>query len=129
VGIAGAGHAELGHQAETCVITPVACPVPDSGAPKLSGARRVRIRRDSRLFAIYCQEQADEEYFCNYEVNSRYIPSLEAAGLRFVAFGDQGEPRALELPDRRFFIATLFLPQDRAAQPHPFIAAYLKAAL
>ena len=112
------------------MITAVTCPVPNhsEGAPKLSGPRRVRFRRDSRLFEIYGQDQADEEYFCNYEVNPRYIPAMEAAGLRFVAFGDNGEPRAAELPDRRFFIATLFLPQDRAMQPHPLIVAYLQAA-
>ena len=41
-----------------------------------------------------------------------------------------GEARMVELPDRRFFIATLFLPQHNSApdHPHPLIVAFLRAA-
>jgi CTP synthase (UTP-ammonia lyase) len=39
--------------------------------------------------------------------------------------------RLVELPTHPFFVATLFLPQVRstAAQPHPLILAYLRAAV
>jgi len=42
-----------------------------------------------------------------------------------------GEARVLELPDRRFFIATLFVPQLRSSStsPHPLITAFLRAAM
>ncbi len=128
--MAAAGHAEYGHAPEFCVITPVACPVPEraDGAPKLSGPCRVVIRPGSRLFEIFECGESEEEYFCNYEVNPRYLPDFEAAGLRLVAFDDNGEVRAVELSGHRFFIATLFLPQDRAEQPHPLVLAYLEAA-
>ncbi len=71
-----------------------------------------------------------EEYFCNYEVNPQYEFRMEAAGLRVVARGPGGEARAVELPGRRFFLATLFQPQLSSApeRPHPVIVAYLEAA-
>lgn len=131
LGVHDAAHAENGAASQNYVIVPVSCPVADraAGAPKLSGASRVCIRRGSLLGDIYQREEAAEEYFCNYEVNTRYQERLEKAGLRLSAFGENGEVRAVELPRHRFFLATLFLPQLAKAQPHPVIMAYLEAAL
>jgi len=130
MGIGDAEHEEYGDPSRNYIIRPVACPVPNraDGAPKLSGLCKVRIRPGTRLFDIYGREEAGEEYFCNYEVNPRYAQALEAAGLRVSAVGEDGEIRAVELPDQRFFIATLFQPQLATAQPHPFVLAYLEAA-
>jgi CTP synthase (UTP-ammonia lyase) len=90
----------------------------------------VRILAGTRLFQAYGREDAAEEFFCNYEVNGQYRGALEAAGLRVSAVGDAGEIRAVELPDRRFFLATLFQPQlaPLGDRPHPVIGAFLRAA-
>jgi len=109
----------------------VSCPAPNrhEGGPKLSGACRLRIEAGSRLAGIYQSLQAEEEYFCNYEVNRRYLPDFAAAGLKLTAFDDNGELRAIELPGDRFFIATLFQPQlsSTEAQPHSLIVTFLRA--
>lgn len=114
------------------MIWPVVCAVPNraEGAPKLSGASHVRIKPASKLHAIYGREEADEEYFCNYEVNPEYERPLAAAGLNITAWGPNDEVRAAELPSHRFFLATLFQPQlsSTAEKPHPLIVAYLEAA-
>jgi hypothetical protein len=49
---------------------------------------------------------------------------------RVVGVDRDGEARVLELPGRRFFIATLFVPQLSSSpnSPHPLITAYLRAA-
>ena len=111
---------------------PVFCPVLDraAGAPKLSGANRVRLRPGSRLAALYPREETQEEYFCNFEVNPRYVTQLESSGMRVAATGDNGEVRAVELPALRFFVVTLFLPQlsSTPEKPHPLIVSYLEAA-
>jgi CTP synthase (UTP-ammonia lyase) len=131
--LADADSAEHGTASGNLVIAPVSCPVPDrpEGAPRLFGARPVRILPGSRLFDIYRSEQAAEEYFCNYEVNPRYRDRLDEAGLKVSALGEAGEVRAVELPGHCFFIATLFQPQLSSApdRPHAFIIAYLEAAL
>jgi len=56
---------------------------------------------------------------------------LHNGGLRVVGTDQDGEARVLELPDRRFYIATLFVPQliSRSDSPHPLIIAYLRAAI
>jgi CTP synthase (UTP-ammonia lyase) len=74
---------------------------------------------------------ASEQYYCNYGVNEDYGQQFQAAGLRVSARGGRGETRAVELPDHRFFIATLFQPQlsSRPEAPHPIWVAFLRAAL
>jgi len=107
----------------------VSCPAPNrlAGGPKLSGACHLRIEPGNRLADIYRSSEAYEEYFCNYEVNRRYLPDFARAGLKLTAFDDNGELRAVELPGDRFFIATLFQPQLSSTdeRPHPLIAAFL----
>jgi len=129
MGIADADSAEHATGSRNLVIAPVACPVSNrrDGTPKLSGACRLRIQPGYRLAAIYRANEADEEYFCNYEVNRQYLDDFENAGLRLTAFDESGELRAVELPDHRFFVATLFHPQLSSAEdrPHPLIMAFL----
>jgi CTP synthase (UTP-ammonia lyase) len=131
LGIADADSAEHQTDSENFIIHPVSCPAPNrrAGGPKLSGACRLRIEAGSRLADIYQSLEAEEEYFCNYEVNRRYLPDFAAAGLRLTAFDENGELRAVELAGDRFFIATLFQPQLSSTEnrPHPLIVAYLRA--
>ncbi len=132
MGLSDADSAEHQTDSHCFVIHPVSCPAPNrrEGGPKLSGACRLRIDAGSRLSDIYQGLEAEEEYFCNYEVNRKYLPDFVAAGLRLTAFDDNGELRAIELPGDPFFIATLFQPQLSSAEnrPHPLIVAYLNAS-
>ena len=132
MGISDADSAEHGNPSANLMIAPVTCAVPDrrEGAPKLSGRRPIRITPGCRLASIYRASEIEEEYFCNYEVNPAYLPQLERAGLRLAAFGDSGELRAIELPDHRFFVATLYQPHlsSAAGAPHPVVVEFLAAA-
>jgi CTP synthase (UTP-ammonia lyase) len=131
LGIADADSAEHLTGSRNIIIAPVTCPVPDrrAGAPKLSGACRLRIQPGCRLSAIYKANEIEEEYFCNFEVNRRYLRELESAGLRLTAFDDNGELRAVELPEHQFFVATLYQPQlSIEERPHPLIVEFLRAS-
>jgi CTP synthase (UTP-ammonia lyase) len=68
------------------------------------------------------------EYFCSFEVNPSFTTRWREAGLRVAAIGGDGELRAFELSDKRFFIASLFQPQlsSSYAQPHPIVLGFLK---
>lgn len=98
--------------------------------PKLIGEGALRIVPGTRLHRIYGGELVFEGYFCNYELNPTYAKPLEAAGMRFAALGPEGEARAIELPEHRFFLASLFQPSlnSRPGKPHPVINAFLRAA-
>lgn len=132
MGLADADSAEHATGSQNIIIAPVTCPVPDrrAGAPKLSGACRLRIQPGCRLSAIYGTNLVDEEYFCNFDVNRRYLRDLECAGLRLTAFDDNGELRAIELPEHPFFLATLYQPQLSSSEerPHPLIVEFLRAS-
>lgn len=83
------------------------------------------------LHSICGSEDDSEQYYCNYGVNEEYEEQFQAAGLRVSARGVLGEARAVELPNQRFFIATLFQPQlsSRPEMPHRFLLAFLRAAM
>jgi CTP synthase (UTP-ammonia lyase) len=133
IGLADADTAENNSGSKNIVIYPVSCVVPNQapGAPKLSGRQgEIRLRPGSILQALYQSEIVEEEFFCNYEINPEYEYCSMEAGLPIVARSANGEPRALESPTHRFFVATLFQPQlsSTASKPHPVILGFLKAA-
>ena len=131
MGLADADTAENGSDSKHIVITPVLCAVPNRnpGDPKLVGPiAGIRMEPETMLHAIYGGAEAIEEHFCNYEVNAEYLNRFKAAGMKFAAWGPQGELKAFELPTHRFFVAMLFQPQRARKQPHPVVTAFVKAA-
>jgi CTP synthase (UTP-ammonia lyase) len=133
LGFADADTVENGADSAHWIVTPVACPVPDRnpGSPKLSGRCRLTLRPGSLLAGFYRATSAEEEYFCNFEVNPEYVAAFEETRLLPAAFGEQRELRAVERAAHPFFVATLFQPQlsSREDRPHPVLTAYLKAAV
>jgi CTP synthase (UTP-ammonia lyase) len=131
LGISDADTAEDDPNSKNAIVIPVSCAVPNRqpGDPKLVGASTVRLKPGSRLLAMYQRGEAQEEYFCNFEVNAAYRPRFEATGLTVSATDPDGEARAVELAGRRFFVATLYQPQrsTEPEKPHPLIVSYLDA--
>ena len=78
----------------------------------------------------YGQEKRKERYYCDFGLNPEYAGELEATGLVVSGTGPEGEARIVELPSRRFFMGTLFVPQASStlASPHPLIVTLLEAA-
>jgi CTP synthase (UTP-ammonia lyase) len=129
LGIADADTAENETQSRNIVITPIACEAPLAGRPRLEGAGSVRPLHGTQLERLCGSRDLRGEYFCSFETNRDFVGRWEAAGMRVAALGDGGEMRALELPGKRFFVATLFQPQLSSAfgQPHPIIVGYVEA--
>jgi CTP synthase (UTP-ammonia lyase) len=129
LGVLDADSAENGSESRNIVITPVVCDVPSAMLPRLNG-EGVATPVAGTLLARACGTNLAGEYFCSFETNDEFVPRWEAAGLRVAARGDDGELRAFELPQHRFFIATLFQPQLSSSfeAPHPLITGLLKAS-
>jgi CTP synthase (UTP-ammonia lyase) len=132
LGIPDADSAENGPAGDNIVITPVYCETSPTMAssPKLCGAGVARPESGSRLEALCGAHDLQGEYFCSFETNASFIPRWEAAGMRVAARGDEGEMRALELPSKRYFLATLFQPQLSSSfeRAHPIIEGFLRVA-
>jgi len=130
--IADADSAENNSGSSHYVVTPLSCALPNrrENGPKGSGDEKLKILPGTMLYSLCGSEDHSEQYFCNYGVNEEYEKQFQRAGLRVSAKGMLGETRAVELPDHRFFIATLFQPQlsSRPEAPHPLLIAFLRAA-
>jgi CTP synthase (UTP-ammonia lyase) len=109
-----------------------ACPVDSRppGAPLLWGGLKINVIPDSLAFRSYRSSGAEEAFTCNYELNPVYRAALETSGLKVSGVSRDGGARIIELPHRRFFLATGFVPQlsSEENRPHPLILAYLEAA-
>lgn len=123
MGIADADHEESSPTAATLLISRLSCSL-------VGQTQAVRLVAGSQVAAAYGQSETLEDFHCNYGFNGAFTQRFHASDLRFVAFGGEGEVRAVELPTHRFYMATLFLPQMRsqAGQPHPLITAFVQAA-
>jgi CTP synthase (UTP-ammonia lyase) len=122
LGYLDAGHAELNPEGDRLVITPLSC--------SLKGqAMTVDLVEGSVVAAAYGRAQTTERYYCDFGLNPAYVGDLAGAGLVVSGTGPEGEPRVVELPGRRFFVGTLFVPQSlsSATSPAPLVTALLAA--
>ena len=123
VGISDAHHGEYETDSGTLVIDALAC--------SLRGQRMdVALAGGSRAHAAYASEQTTERYYCRFGLNPEFTPALVEHGMRVSGVDAEGEPRIVELPDNRFFVVTLFVPQTSSTpeRPHPLVSAFLRAA-
>ena len=76
------------------------------------------------------QVEGDDELALLYR-NRDYLDRFEGSDMVFSGFDAEGDPRALEIPSRRFFIGTAFQPERRGLQHrvHPLVRAFVEAAL
>lgn len=123
LGIADAQHAEYDPYASTLFVTPLSC--------SLAGQTMdVEVRPGTRAAEAYGAVTVTERYYCNFGVNPAYLDDLVSAGVCVSGTDERGEVRVIELPDRRFFLATLFVPQASSTlvRPHPLVTAFVAAA-
>lgn len=136
LGIADADTAENNAGSQNLVITPFLCSVQSAvsrasdAPPFLHDLHPIQLVPGTTLHAIYGVRAIEAGHFCNYGVNPDYVSRFEAAGVRIAGFGEGGDIRAIELPDHRFYLATLFHPQleSRPGRPSPLVLALLEAA-
>jgi CTP synthase len=108
----------------------------DLGGTMRLGAQPAEIVPGTRVAAIYGAASVNERHRHRYEVNNRYLPRLEAAGLTVSARARAASTGAslaelIELADHPWFVGCQFHPEF-ASTPragHPLFTAYIAAAL
>ena len=124
LGIADADHQESNPEASRPFISQLSC--------SLAGAsERIELQADTMAYQVYGKEETVEKYSCNYSLNPEYQEQISQGKLKVVGRNGEGAVRVIELEERRFFLASLFLPQmsSAAGRPHPMIMKYLEEAL
>lgn len=121
--IEDAQHAEYGSTDAPLVITPLTCSV-------VGETLEIMVDPESRAGRMYRKHQIQEQYYCNYGLDRAYQTLLDDGGFRVVGTDRDGDARIIEIPDHRFYVGTLFVPQHNstAEHPHPVILAYLEEA-
>jgi CTP synthase len=104
---------------------------------KMGGTMRlgdieVTLKKGTIVYQLYNRDKIYERHRHRYEVNPEYIPEFENAGMVFSGYSDNGRRmECLELPSKRFFVATQFHPEfkSRPYSPSPPFAGFVKSAL
>ena len=115
---------EYGEQEGTAIIAWSAC--------RLSGQiLPITLVSGTLAHQLYGTEQVEERYYCQFALDPAYELPLQQAGLRISGRDPEGLARVIELPARRFYLGTLFVPQARSrpGAPHPVITGFLTRAL
>ena len=123
-GIKDAQHAEENPDAPHLLVTRLAC--------SLAGkTQRIQITRGTRAYQVYSKPETEERFFCNFGLNPIYRKKMESSGLEFSGFDENGDVRIIELPKKKFYFGTLFVPQACPTEynPHPLIAGLVQAAI
>jgi len=122
MGWADAAHAESQSEGRI-VISPLSCSLIEKSGD-------ICIRPDSLIARAYNKLTTHEGYHCNFGVNPAFVSQLAEYPLRITAWDAEGDVRGIELPDHKYFAATLFQ-SERAAlrnELSPLVVALLKAA-
>lgn len=123
VGIRDAQHEEYDPYASRLIVSRLDCSL-------VGHELGILLTPGSRTAAAYGAAQIIERYYCNFGVNPDYVNQISLAGFNLVGMDAEGECRVMELPQHRFFVGTLFVPQARSRpdHSHPLINAFLLAA-
>lgn len=87
------------------------------------------VKEGSRLAAIYGHAGDLQEVFhCSWSLSREFLEAAVKGEMEFVAWDTDGAPRALELRDHPFFVASLFQPElsSTATAVHPVIEQFLR---
>jgi CTP synthase (UTP-ammonia lyase) len=122
MGLREADHEETNPNATRFAISALSC--------SLVGQQHiVRLVAGSRIQVLYGSDHSVEDYFCSYGIDPSVRAALEESGLECSARDDEGDVRAVELPDHPFYLGTLFIPQTRSTKeaPHPVLRGFENA--
>ena len=98
------------------------------------GAYDCVLAKRSVAFEAYKTHKISERHRHRYEVNPKYVPQLEKAGLVFSGRSPDGVLMEIaELPPKAhpFYLGTQFHPEfkSRPLSPHPLFSAFMKACI
>ncbi|MFA5791434.1 MAG: CTP synthase [Candidatus Paceibacterota bacterium] len=104
------------------------------GASMRLGAYDCRLTKGTVAFDAYKKPIISERHRHRYEVNPKYVPDLEKAGLVFSGRSPDGVLMEIaELPKKvhPFYLGTQFHPEfkSRPLNPHPLFTSFIKASL
>ncbi len=145
-GISDAGSEEFDHEAKAKRFTPVVYHLKEwvqgnhtvrrkaddaKGGTMRLGAYTANLKPGSKVAEVYGATVIEERHRHRYEVDAKYIESLEKCGLIFSGMSPDGRlPEIVEVKDHPWFIGVQFHPElkSKPFAPHPLFADFVRAA-
>lgn len=104
----------------------------DLGGTMRMGEQVCQLSCDSLTYRIYGTKEIKERHRHRYEVNNRYVPDLEKAGMRVAGRStDNLLVEVIEFVDHPWFVASQFHPEFTSSprDGHPLFKSFIEAAL
>ncbi len=104
----------------------------DLGGTMRLGAQECRLVEGSLSREMYGSDSVFERHRHRYEVNNKYVPELEKAGMKVAGRSVDGTlVEMVEVPKHPWFVACQFHPEftSRPRGGHPLFTGYIKAAV
>jgi CTP synthase (UTP-ammonia lyase) len=124
-GLTNADHEETNPDSKDLLISKLACSLVEQEE------QLAIIDKNSILFDIIKKDKLTGKYFCNYGINRKYVDILKSNGLKTTAISDDGQVRAFEIENHRFFLGTLFQPALTSTidEPNPLITEFVRLSI
>ncbi|MEM8561529.1 MAG: CTP synthase [Pseudomonadota bacterium] len=104
----------------------------DKGGTMRLGAQPCLLDAESKVAAIYQQDEVMERHRHRYEINNNYLDQLRQAGMAIVGWSaDRSLVEMIELTEHPWFIACQFHPEFTSDPRigHPLFTSYIRAAM
>lgn len=95
------------------------------------GEQECILAQESRLATIYGNNKIYERHRHRYEVNPKYVPQLEKAGMRISGKSIDGLVETIEIQEHPWFIGCQFHPEFTSSPTngHPLFSSFISATL
>ncbi len=106
--------------------------VKEKGGTMRLGSYKCRVKKGSNAFKAYGRENIRERHRHRFELNNKYIPMLEKAGMTITGINpEKNLAEIIEIDDHPWFLAVQFHPEfkSRPDRPHPLFKDFIGAAL
>ena len=106
--------------------------VDNLGGTMRLGAYPCRLTPGSRAHEIYKKDEISERHRHRYEVNQKYLPTLQEHGLKVAGMSPDGKfVEMVELSEHPWYVGSQFHPEykSRPTEPHPLFVSFISASL
>lgn len=104
--------------------------VTDKGGTMRLGAYPCTLKKGTKAYEAYGDENISERHRHRFEFNNQYKEQLEKVGLIFSGLSPDGElVEIVELKDHPYFVGCQFHPEfkSRPMNPHPLFSSFVRA--
>ena len=106
--------------------------VKEKGGTMRLGSYKCKLKKGSNAYKAYGRENISERHRHRFELNNKYLPMLEKAGMTITGINpDKDLAEIIEVEEHPWFLAVQFHPEfkSRPDKPHPLFKDFIGAAI